>query len=160
MNRSVELRKGTIFHPYVDRNVCNSIHDAIRFRYLVLQKIRYYIMYDNGKMIGYCAVFRGGGIRYPFTTKADILIGPLFVSEHFRRKHIGETLLKIVLHQEKYEIAYAFIQKTNTPSIKAFKKLGFLIRNEATYSKKFHILQKVSNGDFVIMERNKYVDQL
>lgn len=110
------------------------------------------MLYHRRTEIGYCVVSQGGNPRYPFANKHDIIVGPLFISPEYRGHRLSIRLISKIVDEfeQSYSNAYAFIQKGNDISVKAFKRCGFQYYADARYSL-FRILKENNNtGDFAL----------
>ena len=102
---------------------------------------------QNGEMVGYCMVARGGSYRLKFTDGKDIVLGPAFIAESNRGQGLNGIMCGNILNEFNlnYQYAYTYIRKTNMSSIKSFEKVGFVSLSSARMSKFLKIIQLCSN---------------
>lgn len=118
---------------------------------LLLEGYGAYYMCQNGNVVG-CAVITRGGGRMKCSGADDIVIGPYWIEPEYRGLGYGKKLVHAVLHESGlgYENAYAFVQKTNIPSIKTLEREGFVNVGEAGIEKYTHRwILSAGGGDYI-----------
>lgn len=115
----------------------------------------YYLKYKDN-YVGYCLVQSGKDRRYKFADEKDIMVGPYFIHENYRGQKLSIVLLDFVLNKVKLDFRYAYdyIHKSNVPSIKASKAVGFKFFSDANVSK---ILRRIElcasgHGEYIILK--------
>ena len=77
------------------------------------------VLNENGELIGYCGMWR---------ILEEVHITNIAVNPNYRRKHIGETLLKTII-DDCYKNMVKFItlevRSSNLPAISLYEKYGF-----------------------------------
>ena len=135
-----------------------NLHEIIRFISLFVHGYEVYHLYIGNKEIGYCVVQKGGSYRYKFATPKDIIIGPYFIANEFRKQGYATYLLNKILYEFdiSYENIYCFIHKNNIASKKTVGKLGFKGYWGGKHSRITRILKKCDYevGDFIIYKFN------
>lgn len=100
----------------------------VRFLLNYISKGELYYMKDRVAdiTVGYCMISRGKAFRYSFAKPEDITLGPIFIKPEYRGKRLSVLLLRNVIRQYlDGGNAYAYIRRTNTPSIALFSGTGF-----------------------------------
>jgi ribosomal protein S18 acetylase RimI-like enzyme len=90
-----------------------AIKDQISFGGYV-----YYLAWWDGAPAGYCAAI---------PDPPALMISKLYISAPFRRKGIARSLLIQAFEDFKPELAWLTVNKNNSGSIEAYKKMGFEI---------------------------------
>lgn len=119
----------------------------IRFMLDYIRGYKVFYIMQNGEMVGYCMVTRGGSYRLKFTDGKDIVLGPAFIAESNRGQGLNGIMCGNILNEFNlnYQYAYTYIRKTNMSSIKSFEKVGFVSLSSARMSKFLKIIQLCSN---------------
>ncbi|UJL45815.1 hypothetical protein KFZ58_15735 [Virgibacillus sp. NKC19-16] len=137
-----------------------TLRKRIRFTLELFSSYKIFYMCEDNEIIGYCLVSRGGGFRFKFTSREDIIVGPYYIIGSSRGQGKSKVLVQDVLNglNLTYKNAYDYIRKDNIPSIKATENAGFKLLSNAKISK---ILRRVelcesNNGDFLVY---KYVNK-
>lgn len=116
----------------------------------------YYLAYQ-GELIGHCVVAPGGR-RLKCSNIDDIVIGPLYISETFRGKGFASSFLKLLIEQLSFNNAYAWVEKNNTASVKAFESAGFKSLNiELNVSRFLRRLVIVNQGKDYVFKYSKNI---
>lgn len=118
-----------------------------------MQGYKIYIMSDENDVVkGSIVVTRGGSIRYPFATKADIIEGPDYTLPEFRGQGVAVRLGNAMMHEfeKDYESIYATVREDNYPSLRHYQKCGFIIesRLKVDLLRRFH---KRDTGDHFLV---------
>ncbi len=150
----------TLFHLlYIDFEPMHFIR-RMRFvlEYLRKGKYKVYYLKVKGRMVGHC-VITPGGRRLKCSGRHDIVIGPYYIKESERGKGYGKEIMLLSLDycSIDYKNAYCWIDKTNTPSIKAAESCGFKKIAELNVVKPFRKLVIVENGEDNIYKYRKKV---
>lgn len=145
----------TVFSPFAVNMEKLTIRRRARFFIEGLSGYTVYYLSVGGALAGYCVVARGDSARYGFSGASDILVGPIFIAEAFRGRRLSILLLQetLSLHQGRFESAYAYIKKSNAPSLAAFEAAGFARYREAAVSRVLHRVYAAENGKFILMKR-------
>lgn len=108
----------------------------------------------NNKLLGYGVVSRGGG-RMKFSTKKDIVLGPLWIQPDVRGEGVGSKLIRALTSElgYKYEKAYEYISDSNLPSINAAKRNGFIKIGNAKQYGLLHSVVYDPNGSIGIYKK-------
>ncbi len=95
--------------------------EYLRGRYKV-----YYLAIE-GRVVGYC-VITPGGRRLKCSNKNDAVIGPYYICRENRGQGLSKKMIAMVLGicKEQFESVYAWVDKTNTPSIRCLEACGFM----------------------------------
>lgn len=134
-----------------------SLRKRVRFFFESLAGYTVYYLLWDGMCAGYCVIARGGAGRYRFATDSDILVGPIFIHENYRGQRLSTLLLReaLALQRGKYVNAYAYIDRTNTPSLAAFQAAGFKRYRNAKASPILRRLFVAEDGDFVLVRKQE-----
>lgn len=113
----------------------------------------YYLSVDN-MLAGYCVLARGGSKRYGFSSASDILIGPIFIDEAFRGRRLSTLLLRetLALRCGDFQNAFAYIRKSNAPSLAAFQSAGFARYRDAAVSLILRRVTETEDGRYTLMK--------
>lgn len=87
---------------------------------------RYYMAYWNGQLAGYCGIKPGKSGEGAFLSK-------LYVAREFRKKGISRQMVRYLAENfasEKDGFIWLTVNKNNTGSIAAYKKMGFVMTKE------------------------------
>ncbi len=99
-----------------------------RFRFLIDLRYGYSVYYlqKDDELIGYCTITDGKNPRFWFASENDIIIGPYYVDEKYRRNGYSTKLVDAVIHkcENDWSKAYVYILNSNIPSIRATEKVG------------------------------------
>lgn len=114
---------------------CFTLSDRAK---LLLRAVRGYFLYyatDSDRLVGYCFLKRNYIAKYSFLGKNDVLINPYYVSEEYRGRGIGGSLISASICDTKalWDNVYAVVKSDNFPSVRTLEKLGF---HRAGYSDK------------------------
>lgn len=110
----------------------------------------YYMALDN-EIVGY-GVVASGGRRLKCSDKKDVVFGPLWVCPEHRGKGLANKLVHSLLNNLgiKYKSAYEYIAKSNTASIKAAEKNGFVNIGTASMTGAMRNVRLNQNGGYFV----------
>lgn len=154
-----EFEKYFVFHPSIFKLFPKSGHTRkidikqfFRFSLMLFSGYRVYLSATHDDVIKCSIVYSaGGGYRFPFSTKNDLIDGPSFTIPAFRNQGVATRLGDKVMNEFEtdYNIVYATVKKDNISCIKNLKKNGFIIIGNVTYTKrKQAVLDK--NGEMIL----------
>lgn len=118
----------TIFKPLAINFEKLRLIRRFRFYYeLYRGGYKVYYLADGNTLVGHCVVTPGGR-RLPVSTKADIVLGPYYISPEHRGKGYAKILVRMTLKHctYKYQSAYDWIHDDNYASIKTSEACGFV----------------------------------
>lgn len=140
--------KPTILKPFYVNLEPLTLRRRIRLILAYFSKFKVYYLKEDDHFVGYCLVQSGKDSRYKFATEEDIIVGPYFVVEKFRGRKFSIILLDYILKQSdlKFNNAYDYIHKNNTPSIKASEAVGFQYMSDANISKYLRQMKLCTKG--------------
>lgn len=124
----------------------NSFKETVRLlsRQLLNMKLNKILLCkDNNKVVGYGAVIEASK-KFSFAEKGDFVLGPYWVNPNFRNHGIGGKIVERLTHDLNSNV-FAYICKTNTPSIVAMQKVGYTIIGNMEKSGNKYILTQKSN---------------
>ena len=131
-----------------------------RFRFLIdlFYGYKVYYLKKDGVIVGYCTITSGRNPRFWFAEKNDIIIGPYFVDDKYRRKGISTMMVDWVIYKGglSWDKAYLYILNSNKPSIRVVEKLGgkliFHVHN--TFYRKL-VRKELGEYGIYLIKRNK-----
>lgn len=149
----------TIFKPFIINMEKLTLRRRVRFFFEWLAGYTVYYLYFGGALAGYVVIARGGSRRYGFSSASDILAGPVFIDEAFRGRGLSTLLLReaLKLWLGNFENAYAYIEKTNAPSLAAFRSVGFAPVHEAAVSPVLRRVSVCDGGSHFLMKLGESV---
>lgn len=144
----------TIRKPFYYNLEKISLRKRARFFLEVLEGYKVYYMLQKKEVIGYCVVAQGGGFRFKFTEKRDIIVGPYFISPSKRGQGKSIHLLNAVLKELNFDYlkAYDYIHESNVASRRTTENVGFEFFSKAyikRYSRRIKLSEN-SNNEFLI----------
>ena len=143
----------TIFKPLLVNLEKMSVTRRVRFllEYLGKRHYKVYYLVVDGEAVGQL-VIAPGGRRLKCSTERDIVIGPSYVPPIHRGKGYAKILTRASLNYPAYpfEYSYAYISKSNIPSIKATVACGYEPCGELNIVGRTRKLVETENGSHVI----------
>lgn len=115
-----------------------------------------YYLAKEGRVAGYCVV-TSGGRRLKCSTKNDAVIGPYYISPESRGQGLSKKMIAMVLGicKEQFESVYAWVEKSNTPSIRCLEACGFMPVGKLDVAGLFRSLIINPNGADIIFKKEK-----
>lgn len=133
--------------PYLRR----VIHRVRMIRERVKSKYRVVYMRVENKPVGHLVVGRGG-TRIAMSTKADIVIGPVWTVPSERGRGYASKGIGFILHHAgiEYDNAYEYIAETNAASIRTVEKNGFSLAARCSEYGLLRTLRENETGDQLV----------
>ncbi len=107
------------------KNVLKETVRLILRQFLNMKLNKILICKVNDEIVGYGAVIKASE-KFSFAENSDFILGPYWVNPNFRNQGIGAKIVEKLTHDSKSNV-FAYICKTNKPSIIAMQNAGYTV---------------------------------
>ncbi len=127
-----------------------------RFFTMKLHGYRVYLIGINDEVYSSIA-FSGGGYRFPFANKKDLIYGPSYTIPEYRGQGLAARLGDAVIKEfeKDYENIYATVKLTNEASLRCLEKNGYVKERRIGVNEFTKIYYLDDGGSFWLMKYSR-----